>query len=243
MAVAVTDTAATGHDVAADVERAAARNDALINRDLIRRWLLWGFFWTMLAPTVGVIISTKFNYPSSSQPTRGRRSRSSTRSWASTTISTAPSPTGRRRGGQVGLVRVDAVHAARAARPRRLSARSCWYCHSQYVRPVAGEDQRWGPVSEVGTPGAASQCVRFDTHQIGAVAGGSPHPGSLRSPTLPVDGEGNGLHVGAERAVDEDQHRDHVDRALPDPGYSRDGASPGSRRTVATRRDPERPPD
>lgn len=26
----------------------------------------------------------------------------------------------------------------------------CWYCHSQYVRPVAGEDQRWGPVSMVG---------------------------------------------------------------------------------------------
>jgi cytochrome c oxidase cbb3-type subunit I/II len=26
----------------------------------------------------------------------------------------------------------------------------CWYCHSQFVRPVAGEDQRWGPVAEVG---------------------------------------------------------------------------------------------
>jgi len=26
----------------------------------------------------------------------------------------------------------------------------CWYCHSQYVRPVAGEDLRWGPVSEAG---------------------------------------------------------------------------------------------
>ncbi len=26
----------------------------------------------------------------------------------------------------------------------------CWYCHSQYVRPVAGEDTRWGPVSEAG---------------------------------------------------------------------------------------------
>jgi cytochrome c oxidase cbb3-type subunit 2 len=26
----------------------------------------------------------------------------------------------------------------------------CWYCHSQYVRPVAGEDMRWGPVSQVG---------------------------------------------------------------------------------------------
>ncbi len=26
----------------------------------------------------------------------------------------------------------------------------CWYCHSQYVRPVAGEALRWGPVSEAG---------------------------------------------------------------------------------------------
>jgi cytochrome c oxidase cbb3-type subunit I/II len=26
----------------------------------------------------------------------------------------------------------------------------CWYCHSQYVRPVTGEDVRWGPVSEAG---------------------------------------------------------------------------------------------
>jgi cytochrome c oxidase cbb3-type subunit I/II len=26
----------------------------------------------------------------------------------------------------------------------------CWYCHSQYVRPVTGETRRWGPVSEVG---------------------------------------------------------------------------------------------
>ncbi len=26
----------------------------------------------------------------------------------------------------------------------------CWYCHSQYVRPVTGEEFRWGPVSQVG---------------------------------------------------------------------------------------------
>ncbi|GIX48458.1 MAG: hypothetical protein KatS3mg131_2669 [Candidatus Tectimicrobiota bacterium] len=26
----------------------------------------------------------------------------------------------------------------------------CWYCHSQYVRPVAGEEQRWGPLSQAG---------------------------------------------------------------------------------------------
>ena len=42
---------------------AVARNDELIDRTLIRRWLLWGLFWLMLAPTVGVVVSTKFNYP------------------------------------------------------------------------------------------------------------------------------------------------------------------------------------
>lgn len=26
----------------------------------------------------------------------------------------------------------------------------CWYCHSQYVRPVTGEDQRWGVLSQAG---------------------------------------------------------------------------------------------
>jgi cytochrome c oxidase cbb3-type subunit I/II len=26
----------------------------------------------------------------------------------------------------------------------------CWYCHSQFVRPVTGETRRWGPVSEAG---------------------------------------------------------------------------------------------
>ncbi len=34
---------------------------------------------------------------------------------------------------------------------RRVYTREgCWYCHSQYVRPVTGEDIRWGPVSEAG---------------------------------------------------------------------------------------------
>ena len=48
---------------AAEFERVIARNDALVNRDLIRLWLLWGLFWAMFAPTVGVIVSTKFNDP------------------------------------------------------------------------------------------------------------------------------------------------------------------------------------
>jgi cytochrome c oxidase cbb3-type subunit 1 len=35
----------------------------LIDRELIRKWLYWGLFWLMFAPTVGVIVSTKFSYP------------------------------------------------------------------------------------------------------------------------------------------------------------------------------------
>ena len=47
----------------AEVARAALRNDELIDPVLIRNWLLWGFVWLMFAPTVGVLVSTKFNYP------------------------------------------------------------------------------------------------------------------------------------------------------------------------------------
>ncbi|HEY0665350.1 MAG TPA: cbb3-type cytochrome c oxidase subunit I [Gallionella sp.] len=36
-------------------------------------------------------------------------------------------------------------------RGRRIYIREgCWYCHSQYVRPVTGENLRWGPVSQAG---------------------------------------------------------------------------------------------
>lgn len=27
-------------------------------------------------------------------------------------------------------------------------AEACWHCHSQFVRPVSNEDQRWGPVAQ-----------------------------------------------------------------------------------------------
>jgi cytochrome c oxidase cbb3-type subunit I/II len=37
------------------------------------------------------------------------------------------------------------------AKGRKIYIREgCWYCHSMYIRPVAGEDKRWGPISEVG---------------------------------------------------------------------------------------------
>jgi cytochrome c oxidase cbb3-type subunit 1 len=47
----------------ASTEEIALRNDELIDKNLIRQWLLWGFFWLLFAPVVGVIAATKFNYP------------------------------------------------------------------------------------------------------------------------------------------------------------------------------------
>jgi cytochrome c oxidase cbb3-type subunit 2 len=54
--------------------------------------------------------------------------------------------------GDVKWVRADAADYTEAeARGRRVYIREgCWYCHSQYIRPVAREDLRWGPVSEAG---------------------------------------------------------------------------------------------
>ena len=42
---------------------AASRNDLLVDADLVRKWLAWGFVWLLIFPTVGALISTKFNYP------------------------------------------------------------------------------------------------------------------------------------------------------------------------------------
>ena len=54
--------------------------------------------------------------------------------------------------GDVKWVRYDAsdyTHLERVGRAVYIRE-GCWYCHSQYVRPVTGEDLRWGPVSEAG---------------------------------------------------------------------------------------------
>ena len=42
-------------------------------------------------------------------------------------------------------------YSEREALGRRVYIREgCWYCHSQYVRPVTGETRRWGPVTQSG---------------------------------------------------------------------------------------------
>ena len=40
-----------------------ARNDELIDVDLIRAWLASGLVWLLVFPTIGALVSTKFNYP------------------------------------------------------------------------------------------------------------------------------------------------------------------------------------
>lgn len=49
------------------IERPAKDNvaelDELIDRPLILKWLYWGLFWLMFTPSIGVTISTLFNYP------------------------------------------------------------------------------------------------------------------------------------------------------------------------------------
>lgn len=70
--------------------------------------------------------------------------------------------------GDVKWVRYDAAdYTALEARGRRVYIREgCWYCHSQYVRPVAGEELRWGPLSEAGEY-AWDQPHLFSTRRIG----------------------------------------------------------------------------
>lgn len=49
---------------------------------------------------------------------------------------------------------------------RTYTAEGCWYCHSQFVRPVTGESRRWGPVAQAGEY-AFDQPHLFSTRRIG----------------------------------------------------------------------------
>jgi cytochrome c oxidase cbb3-type subunit 1 len=40
-----------------------AENTGLINTRIIKGWLLWGFFWSIFAPLIGILVSLKFNFP------------------------------------------------------------------------------------------------------------------------------------------------------------------------------------
>jgi cytochrome c oxidase cbb3-type subunit 2 len=54
--------------------------------------------------------------------------------------------------GQLKWIKTDATDYTPLQRKGRqvYLQEGCWYCHSEYVRPVTGETRRWGPVSEAG---------------------------------------------------------------------------------------------
>jgi cytochrome c oxidase cbb3-type subunit 2 len=70
--------------------------------------------------------------------------------------------------GDVKWVRYDASDYTDLERTGRAVyiREGCWYCHSQYVRPVTGEGLRWGPVSEAGEY-AYDRPHLFSTRRIG----------------------------------------------------------------------------
>lgn len=35
----------------------------LVHKEIVKSWLTWGFFWAILAPLLGIILSLKFNFP------------------------------------------------------------------------------------------------------------------------------------------------------------------------------------
>src|SRR5215813_14772535 len=49
--------------MANDAAQASAKNDELINADLVRKWLASGLGWLLFFPTIGALVSTKFTYP------------------------------------------------------------------------------------------------------------------------------------------------------------------------------------
>jgi cytochrome c oxidase cbb3-type subunit 2 len=54
--------------------------------------------------------------------------------------------------GQLKWIKTDATdYTPLQQKGRQVYLREgCWYCHSEYLRPVTGETRRWGPVSEAG---------------------------------------------------------------------------------------------
>ncbi len=40
-----------------------AHLDDLVNYPVVRLWLYWGMFWLMFTPSIGVTISSLFNFP------------------------------------------------------------------------------------------------------------------------------------------------------------------------------------
>ncbi len=63
-----------------------------------------------------------------------------------------------------------AENAAKALRQGRTIyiAEGCWHCHSQFIRPVANESRRWGPVAKTEEyQNELQRPVMFGTRRVG----------------------------------------------------------------------------
>ncbi len=69
--------------------------------------------------------------------------------------------------------KADAWYNAKCAEALELGrdlyvGEACWHCHSQFVRPVSNESQRWGPVSESSEyQNELQRPVMFGTRRVG----------------------------------------------------------------------------
>jgi cytochrome c oxidase cbb3-type subunit I/II len=96
--------------------------------------------------------------------------------------------------GDVKWLRYDAADYTRLERRGRgvFIREGCWYCHSQYVRAVTGEDRRWGPVSEAGEYAfdlphlLSTRRIGPDLARVGLKYGDDWHHAHLWDPRLVV---------------------------------------------------------
>jgi cytochrome c oxidase cbb3-type subunit 1 len=44
-------------------EASLDKGNGLVNNKIVKEWLLWGFFWAVFAPLLGILLSLTFNYP------------------------------------------------------------------------------------------------------------------------------------------------------------------------------------
>lgn len=96
--------------------------------------------------------------------------------------------------GELREVQAEAVpYAGLIEKGRRVYLREgCWYCHSMYIRPVAGEEKRWGPLPEVGEYSYdlphmfGTRRIGPDLTRIGGKYGDDWHAGHLFDPKMIV---------------------------------------------------------
>ncbi|HND51061.1 MAG TPA: cbb3-type cytochrome c oxidase subunit II [Pirellulaceae bacterium] len=68
----------------------------------------------------------------------------------------------------IGELNDDTIAASLRLGRQLYVGEGCWHCHSQFIRPVSNESQRWGPVSETWEyQNELQRPVLFGTRRVG----------------------------------------------------------------------------